>query len=110
MVALPAMRVGETMTDKGYQGWTNYETWNLALWLDNDHRQYDYWREVAQNCLKGAKDRDDAVDALAAILRDEVEDKGPDVSGFYADVLNAAIAKVNWHEIAETWIDREQEG
>ena len=19
-----------------YNGWTNYETWNVALWLDND--------------------------------------------------------------------------
>ena len=23
-----------------YNGWTNYETWNVALWLDNDYFNY----------------------------------------------------------------------
>ena len=24
------------ITDKTYNGWTNYETWNVALWIQND--------------------------------------------------------------------------
>ena len=23
-----------------YNGWTNYETWNVALWMDNDYGNY----------------------------------------------------------------------
>tara|TARA_R100001463_G_C3467321_1_gene215536 strand:- start:259 stop:507 length:249 start_codon:yes stop_codon:yes gene_type:complete len=23
-----------------YNGWTNWETWNIALWLDNDYSNY----------------------------------------------------------------------
>ena len=23
-----------------YNGWTNYETWNVALWMDNDEESY----------------------------------------------------------------------
>ena len=23
-----------------YNGWTNYETWNVALWMDNDEPTY----------------------------------------------------------------------
>jgi len=25
-------------------GWTNYETWNVALWMDNDETSYTYAR------------------------------------------------------------------
>ena len=30
-----------------YCGWTNYETWNVALWLQNEHYLY----QVARECL-----------------------------------------------------------
>ena len=27
--------------ETGYNGWTNYETWNVALWMQNDASIYD---------------------------------------------------------------------
>ena len=27
-----------------YNGWTNYETWNVALWMDNDEISYELAR------------------------------------------------------------------
>ena len=27
-----------------YNGWTNYDTWNVALWLDNDYESYNIAR------------------------------------------------------------------
>ena len=26
--------------EQGYSGWTNYETWNVALWIGNDEGLY----------------------------------------------------------------------
>jgi hypothetical protein len=31
--------------DTTYNGWTNYETWNVALWLQNDEGLYNLARE-----------------------------------------------------------------
>ena len=28
------------MTDTTYNGWTNYETWNVALWIGNEYPLY----------------------------------------------------------------------
>lgn len=32
------------MNNKSYNGWTNYETWNVALWIQNDEGLYNLAR------------------------------------------------------------------
>lgn len=34
------------LTDTEYNGWTNYETWNVALWINNDEGLYHLAREA----------------------------------------------------------------
>ena len=36
------------MTDTTYNGWKNYETWNVSLWVQNDESMY----KLARNCGK----------------------------------------------------------
>ncbi len=33
------------MTDTSYNGWKNYETWNVALWIGNDEGLYSIAKE-----------------------------------------------------------------
>jgi len=94
------------MAEKTYNGWTNYETWATNLWLDNDEGSYRYWRRQAADAWTDAdKDRDDAIGNLSDTLKSEHNKNAPDVSGVYADLLNAALSEVNWYEIAEHMID-----
>ena len=41
-----------------HQGWTNYETWAAALWIDNERGTYDLVRERAREILKAGGERD----------------------------------------------------
>ena len=33
------------LTDTTYNGWTNYETWNVALWINNTEGLYNLARQ-----------------------------------------------------------------
>lgn len=94
------------MNDDKYNGWTNYETWAVSLWIGNDQGSYEYWRERASECLPD--NRDDAVHNLASQLENEIEDMSPladaDAS-LYSDLLSSALNEVNWYEIAEGMVD-----
>tara|TARA_Y100000004_G_scaffold39945_1_gene43130 strand:+ start:175 stop:447 length:273 start_codon:yes stop_codon:yes gene_type:complete len=39
------------MTDTTYNGWTNYETWNASLWIENDQFLYN----TAKACIEYAE-------------------------------------------------------
>ena len=95
------------MTDK-YNGWTNYETWKVKLWIDNEQSSSEYWNESARDIFGESRGRhslsnsDVARHDLADRLKDEVEESNPlaDDASMYSDLLGAAISEVNWSEIA----------
>ena len=77
-----------------YNGWTNYETWSVALLLDNDEGSQDYWRDRAEEL--------DTYE-LGQELKDE-HDEGNPLTGncdVFDQLLSAALSEVNWYEVAE---------
>lgn len=105
--------------DHRHNGWTNYETWAVALWMDNDAGSQSYWCDVADDVYARRAEADKfftkaerATLMLAEVMKDEHEeqaeqmledtDRGPSV---FADLMNAALSEVNWHEIAKHYID-----
>lgn len=98
------------MKTKSYNGWTNYETWAVNLWLDNDEGSQSYWAEQATEALKRVRgDRDDIARGFADSIKEQHEEVLPELTGFAADLLNAAMSEVNWHEIATTLLDSAEE-
>ena len=97
------------MSDNKYNGWSNYETWVVNLWLDNDEYSQTMLRQFAKDSIRCAelhgRDRDNAVYECSKMIQNEVEENTPEVEGMFSDLLSAALSEVNWFEIAEHIVD-----
>lgn len=86
------------MSDNTYNGWVNYETWCVNLWLTNEQGTYNALQEI----IKGAKDSDFAkADELKDFVN-ELADQEYDKPTFVKDLLNGALSEVNWLEIIQS--------
>lgn len=82
-----------------YNGWKNYETWLVNLWIDNDGGS-EYWRERADE----VRDVSDLADEMQQFYTELAETEIP-ASGMFADLFNSALREVSWYDIAENYIN-----
>ena len=80
-----------------YNGWANYETWNLHLWLSNDEGS----QAMAQELCQGVE-LYEAADRLKDWADEYVEGLGLAPS-FASDLLVASLSSVDWRELAEAF-------
>lgn len=77
-----------------YQGWTNWETWNVALWAGNDEPIYREVRSLRPYTAQKAQ-----------LVAQRLYPNGtPDMRGGgrprgFVDYMKT----VNWQEIADAW-------
>lgn len=94
-----------------YNGWKNYETWAVKLWMDNDEGEYRHWQAATDECREecrgkypnqyATKEQNERM-TLADTLKEYHEEQLPEVGGFAGDLLGAAFGEVDWTEIAES--------
>lgn len=105
-----------------YQGWKNYPTWAVNLWLSNDEPLYREALEMAAEEIRIAPQDENVAggiwttfeaeryrlaDAFKTWVRDVL---APDLGAtFAADLLGYALDEVDWHEIATSWIEQVRE-
>ena len=83
-------------------GWTNYPTWNAALWIDNDAGLYNQHLELANQA--------DSIHTLSDTLKDWFEEIFPlPENGPLADIAGWAYQEINWRELAEHYWDERKE-
>ena len=102
-----------------YNGWSNYETWNFKLWLDNDETVRNYIIDEIKKIKAIGYDAE--AYEVSNFLRSYIDDNMPnlnvstksqsvhgsmcDKNGFYSDILNAALRDINTYEIAESYLE-----
>jgi hypothetical protein len=108
-----------------YQGWSNYETWCVALWINNEEPSQNEAERLADEARENnplpakpkgkskctAKEyaeaveraKRDAAQDLAEQLKNMIEEFTPDLGcTVFADLLTSALGSVDWYEIAES--------
>ena len=99
------MEVNELSFKETYNGWTNYETWCLNIWIDNDQYLNERKAELIREVTLHYDDKQ--AYELSLLLENMVEELKEDALevGLLSVLLGGAIGKINFFELAEHYIE-----
>ena len=86
------------MEDHSYNGWPNYETWAVHLWLTNDETTHYEACSLAGRSTYSVIQREDALRQLVG----HIVDIGPNFDASLAsDLIGCALSQVDWRKLRE---------
>lgn len=96
-----------------YNGYDNYPTWCVSLWIDNDEGLYNDIQNMAIETYNDATpetfstQKQVATYKLESQLKDFMTEFNPveNESSMFSDLMGWVLDSVNWYELAENWID-----
>lgn len=84
-------------TNNSYNGWSNYETWLVALWIDNEQSMQESVKELIKEKFEYNFQKDEALKELIT------ESMDIDEASLRVDLVNSALSNVNWTEIVASY-------
>ena len=94
------------MSDQTYNGWKNYETWAVGMWLDGNYDGEGTYLEALRITREYAPE---GAYAVANALEEFFTEQLPELDGIVSDLLNGAISEIDWHELATHKLDEVSE-
>jgi len=97
-------------TRNEYNGWVNYETWLVNLWLMNDSQSekiiIDMVEQSRDDDLSGNFEIETVKGLLVTRLRNYLDCFNPllDQANIYTDLLGSAISEVDFYELADHYL------
>ncbi len=88
-----------TTEDTGYHGWSTYETWVTYTWLTDNPETCRALDAIVQAPGAGRGIRAEEVKELVMTVYDFP------TTGLLADLLGAALDRVNWEEIVASHLE-----
>ena len=97
------------MSEK-HNGWTNYETFIVYTWMNNEPEFQRFFMNMWKESYQQAGEQEyftkeeEAVIIMSEKLKEHFEDwmfnSCDDIPGVFKDLLNGALSDVDWWEIA----------
>ena len=90
------------MSADGYNGWSNYETWCVHLWLTNEYDLY----QTALAVTEKSPQPDVALEEWVLDCWPDWQSVEPnDLHGMFSDLIGTSLDRVDWTEVANALLE-----
>ena len=89
------------MNTQKYNGWANYETWLVNMWIEETDHDALIEDDLIENGIDFTYDESDVKQCVDDMIDRTGFDTG--ASSIVNDLVTSALGEVDWREISEVW-------